>query len=393
MSNIRPTKEDVNSYFQGHWEDFYSHFIETKSTAGKYHKCLCPFHNDSDPSLSFRSDTGLWKCFGCKKSGDAFKFYGLIKGLSGFPEILQGIGEDFNIQGAGPTKPKATVKKSRIVATYDYVDEESKPLFQVVRFKPKDFRQRRPDGQGGWIWNMEGVRKVLYQLPEILHSELVLIPEGEKDSDNLRKLGFTATTSLGGAEKWLASYSEALQGRDVVLLPDKDEVGRKHVEKIAKSLKDVARSVRVLELPDLPDKGDVSDWIPAGGTKEELERLIAECPPWEPEEDPADTAKKLFPRGPFPWEVLPSSIADSLKQLARSCASSPTSLPGAAVSILNSAIGSTVAISPKRSWLEPLISWCGDIRPSGEGKSLRRGSYAMYFMMHRQPRMRPIKLS
>ena len=80
-------------------------------------------------------------------------------------------------------------------------------------------------------------------------------------------------------------------------------------------------------------------------------------------------AKKLFPRGPFPWEVLPSSIGDSLKQLARSCASSPTSLPGAAVSIFASVIGSTISVSPKRSWTEPLIFWCSDIRPSGSGKT------------------------
>lgn len=86
-------------------------------------------------------------------------------------------------------------------------------------------------------------------------------------------------------------------------------------------------------------------------------------------DDSTEMAKKLFPRGAFPWEVLPSSIADSLKQLARSCASSPTSLPGAAVSIFASVIGSIVDVSPKQSWTEPLIFWFGDIRPSGAGKT------------------------
>ena len=88
MDNLTIQKADVKSHFEGHWQDFFSHYAEIKSSAGLYHKIVCPFHSDSDPSLSFRSDTGLWKCFGCKVSGDAFKFYGLLKGVSGFPEIL-----------------------------------------------------------------------------------------------------------------------------------------------------------------------------------------------------------------------------------------------------------------------------------------------------------------
>ena len=371
---ITPQKADVNKHFEGHCQDFFSYYGEIKSSAGLYHKIVCPFHPDSDPSLSFRSDTGLWKCFGCKKAGDIFKFYGLIKGISSFPEILQGICQDFNIpmsgDGSGSSKSAGkSSQKSKIVKTYDYTDEKGDLLFQVVRFDPKDFKQRRPDGQGGWVWNMDGVQRVLYQLPEVLQMDLILFVEGEKDCNNLRKKGFAATTVPGGAEKWLEAYGETLSGRDVVLLPDNDEPGRRHIEKVARSLKDVARSIKILELPGLPYKGDVSDWIEAGGTKEELEKMISECPPWEPEEDPEETVNSLYPRGPFPWDVLPPAIADSLKQLARACASSPTSLPGAAVSIFASVIGSTVSVSPKRSWTEPLIFWFGDIRPSGSGKT------------------------
>lgn len=82
-----------------------------------------------------------------------------------------------------------------------------------------------------------------------------------------------------------------------------------------------------------------------------------------------DTAKEEYPRKPFPWSVLPESIAASLQQLARSCATSATSLPGAAIAIFASTIGNTVNVYPKKSWHEPLIFWCGDIRPSGEGKT------------------------
>jgi len=82
-----------------------------------------------------------------------------------------------------------------------------------------------------------------------------------------------------------------------------------------------------------------------------------------------DTARKLFPKQDFPWHVFPDQIATSLKQLARSCATSPSSLPGAAISILASSLGSTLGVSPKYTWNEPLIFWFGDIRPSGSGKT------------------------
>lgn len=289
MNNITIQKEDVNSHFQGHWEDVFSHYSEIKSSAGLHHKIVCPFHSDSDPSLSFRSDTGLWKCFGCGASGDAFTFYGLLKGLTDFKEILQGITSDFNIPVSGSgyrsTKPvgKSSNKtKSKIVAVYDY------GKFQSVRKEPgpngkrKTFLQRRPDGNGGFIYNMEGVQRILYREAEVHQAELVLIPEGEQKVDNLRKLGFTATTNIGGAGKWIDDYNDSVAGKDVVLLPDADDPGRRHVEKVARSIHGVARSVKVLELPGLKEKQDVSDWIEAGGTKEELEKLISECPEWEP---------------------------------------------------------------------------------------------------------------
>src|SRR5882672_7763875 len=113
--------------------------------------------------------------------------------------------------------------KSRIVKTYDYRDERGELLFQAVRYEPKEFRQRRPDGNGGWIDNLQGVRRVLYRLPELIHSDLkqfVYVCEGEKDCDNLAAIGLTATTSPMGAEKWRPEYSEHLRGRYVVILPD-----------------------------------------------------------------------------------------------------------------------------------------------------------------------------
>ena len=170
-------------------------------------------------------------------------------------------------------KNKAPLK---IVATYDYRDETGNLLFQVCRLDPKDFRQRCPDGNGRWTWSVKGIRQVLYRLPELLAAppdQLVLIPEGEKDVETLREGGFVATCNAGGAER-CPEYAQFFQGRDIAILPDNDGAGRSHAKHIARLLLPVARSVRIVELPGLAPKGDVTDWTVAGNTPDQLRELI-----------------------------------------------------------------------------------------------------------------------
>src|SRR6185436_8917410 len=124
---------------------------------------------------------------------------------------------------------------------------------------PKEFRQRRPDREGGWIWNMEGITRVPYRLPEVLTAETVGITEGEKDADNIRACGFTATCNVGGAGKWLDAYSEFVSGKNIVVIPDNDEPGRKHAEAIVKSLDEKVNSLKLVQVP-APYK-DASDWL------------------------------------------------------------------------------------------------------------------------------------
>jgi len=132
-------------------------------------------------------------------------------------------------------------------------------------------------------------------LPEVIEAvrkgEIVFVVEGEKDVDNLRKLGLVATTNHGGAKKWKPYYSDYLIGADVVIIPDNDKPGREHAERVAQSLVGKAKSIRMLELPNLPPKGDVSDWLEAGGTKEELLALAETTAEYEPvpETLPTDT--------------------------------------------------------------------------------------------------------
>ncbi len=190
------------------------------------------------------------------------------------------------------TAANGRAKKKRIEATYDYLDASGELLYQVVRFAPKDFRQRRRDGNGRWTWGLSGIRRVLYRLPELLAADkrvTIYIAEGEEDVDQLRAMGLESTTNPEGAGKWQDEFSEYLRDRNVVVLPDNDEPGRRHAEQVARSLRGEAGSVKVLELPGLPDKGDVSDWLDAGGSAEELERTAHGAPEWRPapEAEPA----------------------------------------------------------------------------------------------------------
>src|SRR5262249_20181503 len=140
----------------------------------------------------------------------------------------------------------------RIVAEYDYCDERGNLLFQVVRFDPKDFRQRRPDGNGGWARDLNGGRRVFYPLPEVLSVKSVLICEGEKDCETARAMDLVATT-CGAAGKWRVEYSECLRGKRVAIIADADEPGRKHAQQVAESLTSKADSIKVLELPGAKD--------------------------------------------------------------------------------------------------------------------------------------------
>ena len=171
--------------------------------------------------------------------------------------------------------PAAVSVKKEVEATYSYADEQGGLLYQVVRFKPKGFAQRRPSGSGGWLWNLDGVRRVLYRLPEALAASTVFVAEGEKDCDSPHKIGLAATTNAGGCGKWRPECSESLRGKHVTILPDKDQPGRKHALGVARSLLGTAASVKVVELPGAKD---ISAWLAAAGDKDELLKLASEAP-------------------------------------------------------------------------------------------------------------------
>lgn len=282
-------KESILSHFSGNYEPFYRKYLpKIEKIGGQEWKAVCPFHGDTDPSLNFNESTGQYFCHGCGKKGDIFHFYGKVNGLATGPDfgkILNGICSDFGI--SKPDRPR-----SRITATYDYHDVDGKPLFQVVRLEPgktgkaKDFSQRRPGANGKWIYNLKGIEPVLYRLPEVVQADEVLIVEGEKDVDNLRALGFVATTCPMGAGKWRDSFSQYLKGKKVVLIPDNDNPGREHMTKVAVAVNGTSAGIKLLTIDGLPSKGDVSTFIQSVGNKAEAAAMLADminlCKPYTP---------------------------------------------------------------------------------------------------------------
>jgi hypothetical protein len=251
-------KTVIQTHFKDDYKAFYSKYLSSvKKLGGSEYQAFCPFHEDKNPSFCFNNDSGQYFCHGCGKKGDPFHFYAKMNGWDtkrDFGKILKGIASDFGLNNI--EKPT-----SRLVKTYDYLSADGELLFQVCRMEPKDFRQRRPDAKGGWIWNLQGVKPVLYRLPEVLKADEVVTVEGEKDADALIELGFVATTSPMGAKKWRDEYSESLKGKAVILIPDNDRAGREHMTRVAQSLNGHANSIKWLDLPGLPSKGDVSDFI------------------------------------------------------------------------------------------------------------------------------------
>jgi len=163
-----------------------------------------------------------------------------------------------------------------ISAIYQYRDLTGAVVHETLRYGPeKDFRQRRPGPDGQYIWSLQGIEPVLYRLPQITKAIKdgvpVFLTEGEKDADNLVKLGFEATTAAMGCGKWRKSYTEALKGAVVCICPDNDDAGWAHALNVLEEIYYDAEAVKIIRLPG-PGK-DVSDWIEAGGTAEALRDL------------------------------------------------------------------------------------------------------------------------
>ena len=239
--------------------DFLNKCLKVKKLKVNEWMALCPSHPDKSPSLHITladENKILLKCqAGCQTES-----------------VLQALGlgmTDLFMDAQQPIQ-----KNKTIIAEYSYRDESGQELYQVVRYEPKGFAQRHKNGSGEWVWNMEGVRRVLYHLYDLRYvtDELVYFVEGEKDADNIWEHGGVATTSPGGASGYRPEYATALNGKRVCIIPDKDKAGFEYARKVAKSLQGVASEVKAIVLPQIGVK-DITDWLEQGGDFSQLPNL------------------------------------------------------------------------------------------------------------------------
>ena len=257
---IRFTRGDVARYFATRFPQM--------SQRGKEWRIPCPVHHGERDSFSVNSETGL--CFCHSKCDRGFD----ILQLEIETQRVDFVAAKKNIfEIIGRSEERHTESKlGPIVAAYDYTDEGGDALYQITRhFPPKDFRQRYPDGEGGWIWKKHP-NQVLYHLPEVLEAPIVFLVEGEKDVETLREYGFVATTHAGGAKApWLPQFTAALAGREVILIPDNDHDGRQHMLRVARALRgQVARLVMI----ELEGAKDITEWFEAGHSELALIALV-----------------------------------------------------------------------------------------------------------------------
>jgi putative DNA primase/helicase len=272
----------------------------------------CPVCGGDD-RFSISTSKQLFNCRVCNAGGDVIDLVQFIDGadFTGACETLTGepppkANGKANGKAYSAAKPRNDASKI-VVAEFPYHDTNGALAFVVERVeyqsadgsfvmkedskRKKTFPQKRPkpDCPGEWIWNVDGIPPLVYRLPEvaeaIANGHTIIITEGEAKADLLWSWNIPATCCSQGAGKWKAEHSEQLRGADIIIVPDNDQPGRDHRDVVGRSLSGIASSIRTIELP-VPEKGDIINWAKAGGTVEQLHKLIEhEAKPWTPSGD------------------------------------------------------------------------------------------------------------
>ena len=269
-------------------QEVLSHFDGVKRRNENEYIARCPCHDDKKQSL----------CIGSGEKGVVLK----CQAGCDTRAILDRVG----LKPADLFFEKKQDNRPQVTATYQYPNG-----VQKLRRSDKSFAWRRPDGKGGWIYNRKGVPHSLYIAGEL--SEDVAIVEGEKDADNLHKLGWTAVSGEDGAGpgKWRSEYTEQLLDFPVVIFQDNDDVGKAYAQEVATALSGVAKSIHLLDLSkiwtEIPEHGDVSDLIARFGEKQAsdmIAELIRKTPAWAPQ-NPAVSCAADVPYEEPKWTIAP----------------------------------------------------------------------------------------
>ena len=265
------TESQIFTYFQG--------FFPAIKLVGQQ-MLKCPFHEDKTASLSVNLQKGIWSCkAGCGQGG-----------LINF-EIKRNGGDNKSAYAAicqtvGIPRPAT---RPDPLAVYSYRDAGGREIFQKLRYPGKSFVLRHLGGNGEWVYKLPASPKPLYNLPDVITASLVIVVEGEKDADNVRNANLgqyddvrvAITTNFEGSSTWDSRNSPYFAGKTVIILPDNDAPGKRHAQQIAESIYGYAHAVFIRELPALPEKGDVSDFLLAYDGEHLWEALKTRVP-WAP---------------------------------------------------------------------------------------------------------------
>lgn len=270
LTGLKP-KEDYTDIFK---EVIKGHIDWGKNNEAMAH-CPFPDHEDSNPSFSFNTESGLYFCHGCNKNGHV-------------TQLVKDLGLELHTKANVPTnqsKKQPTKKWKKHDREHIYFNEKGEPHLLIgidgTGKEKKVIQYHWEDNK----WLVGGVNHhVPYHLVDIKRAvksnKIIFIVEGEKDADTLKSRNFSATTNAGGAEKWPteSAFNAHFKNAQIVILPDNDQVGKKHALKVASILKDIASDIKILELPDLNQKEDVTDWILKGHTLQDLKKLVLNTP-------------------------------------------------------------------------------------------------------------------
>jgi len=268
-------------------ELFSSHVTSLRDVGGEASGKCC-FHNDKRSSFSVNLETGLWICHAGCGSGNSLTFSRRVGQAS--PGLAPPRSQPKNSCMPSSRSKRSLTSSCRsgragplkkIEATYDYEYEDGSHAYQVVRFSPKSFAQRvKVDGR--WSWKVGDRRRVPYRLPKILKTkELIILVEGEKDVEKLESLGLVGTTTPMGANNWKQDYAAYFRGKYVAIVPDSDPQGMAYAKRAAGDITQNGGHAKLVTLPGIPEKGDVSDFLGnLGMGREDLLVYIRQAKPW-----------------------------------------------------------------------------------------------------------------
>lgn len=280
--------------------------IEPRQVMGDEWLCLCPFHDNHNPSFCVNVKTGLYVCYACGAKGNAYQFYAERHGVS-VKEAQKMLD--------GDRKKEKVVPEEEVRSWHQRLLASGAPLKYLLeeRMYSRETISRFQLGYDGsritipittvdgvvvnvrkWDWRHRSRKKFLPYargfnearlFPEKnLRHETLLLVEGEPDCILANQVGYAAITATGGAGTWKSDWTERFRGKNVWICYDTDEKGWQGAQRIARTLSRVCAEVKVVELPVDPPGKDFTDYIRAGGTKEELDRIIAGTEPLIPED-------------------------------------------------------------------------------------------------------------